>query len=140
MKKYLLGVAAVVFAVAFSAFNKPAGVKMADFYSFEYKAPGGSYSQANVTSLAPSSWGSAILVTQPNQFQRTCPQTNVEKACEIIVPESETIVDAGVRRLRLPAEGGNVTIVATESSAHPGTYMVDELSSIDVVGSQNKTF
>jgi hypothetical protein len=144
MKKYLLGFAAVVFAVAFSAFTKPESANRTTFYSFKYLAPGGSFSIADVQNLAVTSWGNAVPAPGGNPVQN-CPQlVKDEKACEIVVVEAETILVGGVRRLRLPGnpEFGTVTIAAIDgdASAHTGVYMVDPVNSVSISTPINKDF
>jgi hypothetical protein len=140
MKKYLLGLIAIIIVVALSAYNKPERANRANYYSFQYKAPGGSYSEANVESISLASWGNAILL--PNgSCARSCDQTaTLEKACEIVMHESETIVDRGVRRIRVPAEGGSVTIVAATAGIHVNTYFVDGINSVSLTCIQNRKF
>jgi hypothetical protein len=143
MKKYLLGLTAVVFAIAISAFTKPE--LRVDKYSFQYKAPSGSFSEANVESLSTASWGFGTLVTASDDFILGCDQTaTLEKACEIIVDPTETFLQTdGKRRLRVPADGGSViTIVAIDADPlqHANTYMVDDVNSPTIDGVDNKKF
>jgi hypothetical protein len=142
MKKYLLGFAAVVFAVAFSAFTKPEGANRITYYSFEYLAPGSSYAAADVSSLAATSWGNAI-VAPLGALQLGCDQTaTTEKACEIIVAEAQTIVDNGVRRLKTVGEGSTITITTVDGDAsnHTGVFMVNKATSSNLFNADNKRF
>jgi hypothetical protein len=143
MKKYLLVLTAVVLAIALNAFTSPQKTSRVNYYSFEYLAPGGSYSEANVENESPSNWGYGILVTGPVDFQHACFPITEEKACEIIVTEAETVLlPGGARRLRVAADGRTnvVTINATTAGLHANTYMVSFVLSPTIDGVENQDF
>jgi hypothetical protein len=144
MKKYLPGLAAVILAIAISAFTKPKNTSRVNYYSFEYLAPGGSYAEVDVENPSPASWGYGTPVNSVCDLIVSCPQENIlEKACEIIVAEPKTVLVLGVaRRLRTSADGPvNVAVIIAKTiNLHINTYMVDKDASPTIDCVENKQF
>jgi len=89
MKKYLLGLFAVVLAIGFSSYTHIARFNTTYFY----QAPGGSYADADVVTL--SNWTTSSI---------TCSSLHPDVACSISVPAGNILQDGTL-------DGTKVTIV-----------------------------
>lgn len=114
MKKYLFGLAAIVFALGVVAF-KTAEVKRAAVV-FNYTAPGGSFSEANVE--ANANWSVTTI---------TCPLGTV-KACKFTVDDTYTKLVSGVRVLRTAADGAPFITIVAENPGGGVNFRVSNLT------------
>jgi hypothetical protein len=114
MKKYFGGFIAITIAITLNAFTKPDKNNLANFYLFSYNASFG-YSQSAVEN--ESNWGCGTLVTSCKSFTGSCDLFD-DKACEIIVAETCTVLVNGCRKL-----SSSVSITSCQGS-EIGKYYV----------------
>ena len=100
MKKYLLGFLSVAVAIIGFAFTKPVKHTFSN-YLFQYTAPGGSYTIANVTDK--TKWAFVSVDGTPS-----CDATP-EKACQLLFEA------AGVDASGTPILNSSASITAVES-------------------------
>lgn len=150
MKKHLFCLISISIAISLSAFTKSPVKKtkkhpFLNYYRFTYLAPGGLYTNSNVSNPDSLHWGFGELVYGPEDFSYTCAQTTtLEKPCELIITETFLITNPfnGKTRMRIHSYDGPgyYAIINTISSAvHPNTYSVDPLSA-SLAGVQNRVY